>query len=410
MRRRIGTLLAGASGYVIAYACAGFWQASAPTFTDEFAMVVTTTTANETFTIPTQNFGTFDADIEWGDGAVSSVTAWNDAQLQHTYATAGDHLIRVRGSFPNIYFNNAGDGLKVKSVENLGDVGWATLNRAFYGCSNMTSFTAGTTDTSAVTNMSQMFQVCSSLTSLDVSSFDTSAVTNMSNMFYGCSSLTSLDVSSFDTSAVTNMSAMSQGCSSLTSLDVSSFDTSAVTNMSQMFLNCSSLTSLDVSSFDTSAVTNMYATFRGCSSLTSLDVSSFDTSAVTTMYATFLNCSSLTSLDVSSFDTSAVTNMSAMFQGCTSATDIIGPEAFDIEALNSTTSLNNFMQGVTLPTARYDALLINWDAQDPFNSMSPNFGSSKYNAGGAAEAARANLTTAVGSGGDGWIIMDGGAA
>ena len=306
MRRRIGTLLAGASGYVIAYACAGFWQASAPTFTDEFAMVVTTTTANETFTIPTQNFGTFDADIEWGDGAVSSVTAWNDAQLQHTYATAGDHLIRVRGSFPNIYFNNAGDGLKVKSVENLGDVGWATLYKAFYGCSNMTSFTAGTTDTSAVTNMSQMFQVCSSLTSLDVSSFDTSAVT--------------------------------------------------------------------------------------------------------TMYATFLNCSSLTSLDVSSFDTSAVTNMSAMFQGCTSATDIIGPEAFDIEALNSTTSLNNFMQGVTLPTARYDALLINWDAQDPFNSMSPNFGSSKYNAGGAAEAARANLTTAVGSGGDGWIIMDGGAA
>ena len=213
----------------------GIATASAPTFTTEFAMTIATTGANETFTIPCQNNGTFNAGIEWGDGSVSTVTSYNDANLAHTYATAGDHLIRIRGSFPNIHFNNGGDKLKVKSVENLGTVGWTKLDGAFRGCTNMTSFTAGTTDTSSVTNMSTMFRDCSSLTSLDVSNFDTSSVTNMSRMFFNCSSLTSLDLSSFDTSSVTSMSNMFLNCTNLTSLDLSSFDTSSVTNMSSMF-------------------------------------------------------------------------------------------------------------------------------------------------------------------------------
>ena len=429
------------------------WIAS----TTEFAMTVTTTTANETFTIPCQNVGTFAAVIEWGDGSASTVTAYNDANLTHTFATAGDHLIRIRGSFPNIHFNNAGDKLKVKSVHNLGIVGWTRLNNAFFGCSNMTSFTAGTTDTSAVTAMSAMFANCTSLTALDVSSFNTAIVTNMGSMFegctgltaldlssfnttaatnmpfmfFGCSGLTALDVSSFNTTAVANMTYMFYLCNSLTSLDVSSFNTAAVTNMSNMFRSCSSLTALDVSSFNTAAVeataymfygcsgltaldvsnfntaavTNMGSMFRDCSSLTSLDVSSFNTAAVVSMSGTFYGCSSLTALDVSSFNTAAVTNMNTMFYKCSGLTDIIGVEDFNIEGLNSTSDLNNFMNNVTLPTARYDALLSNWDAQEAFDAMTPHFGNSTYTGGGTAAAARANLIS-----NDGWTITDGGIA
>jgi len=85
--------------------------------------------------------------------------------------------------------------------------------------------------------------------------------------------------------------------------------------------------------------------------------------------------------------------------------DVIGVENFNIEALNSTNDLSNFMTSVTLPTSRYDALLVNWDTQDPFNNMTPHFGSSEYTAGGTAAAARANLIST-----DGWTITDGGAA
>jgi surface protein len=117
------------------------------------------------------------------------------------------------------------------------------------------------------------------------------------------------------------------------------------------------------------------------------------------------NCSSLTSLDVSGFDTSSVANMNSMFRDCSSLADIIGVESFDIEGLNSTGDLTNFMTNVTLPTARYDELLVNWDAQEPFDGMSPNFGNSTYTAGSAAATARANLIS-----NDGWTIIDGGTA
>jgi hypothetical protein len=193
----------------------------------------------------------------------------------HTYASAGDHQIRVSGTFPNIYFNNAGDKLKVKSVENKGLTGWLSLISAFRGCSNMTSFVAGNTDTS-----------------------------NVSDMF-----------------------AMLGDNVALVTADMRGFDTSSSRNMNGMFINDSNLTT------------------------------------------------------------------------------ILGVEDFNIEALDATTDLNNFMNGVTMSTARYDALLINWDAQNPFNGMSPNFGGSTYTGGGVAAAARANLIST-----DGWTITDGGIA
>ena len=359
----------------------GIATASAPTFTTEFAMTIATTGANETFTIPCQNNGTFNAGIEWGDGSVSTVTSYNDASLTHTYATAGDHLIRIRGSFPNIRFNNTGDKLKVKSVENLGTVGWTKLEKAFRGCTNMTSFTAGTTDTSSVTNMIEMFRDCTSITSLNVSSFNTSSVTVFSSMFRSCTSLTSLDVTNFDTSSA-----------------------SGANGIQAMFYQCSSLTSLDVSNFDTSSATNFSSVFRQLT-LTSLDVSNFDTSSATYMGYMFTDSNNLTSLDLSNFDTSSAQSMRNMLN-CSSLTSIVGAEDFDITSFNATNGLNSFMDSNgKMTTAQYDALLVKWDAQSVLSNLSPNFGASKYTAGSAAATARANLISS-----DGWTISDGGTA
>ena len=145
---------------------------------------------------------------------------------------------------------------------------------------------------------------------------DTSNVTDMSNMFYCCERLTSLDVSSFNTSKVTNMSGMFSACFVITSLDLSNFDTSKVTNMDYMFCDDSGLTSLDLSNFDTSKVTNMDFMFYNCSKLTSLDLSNFNTSNVTNMSNMFGVCIGLKSLDLSGWDTSKVTSMDSMFEDC----------------------------------------------------------------------------------------------
>jgi surface protein len=370
------------------------------TYGDDFVLVMRTTGEAETVTIPCRNVGVFDAVIDWGDGSTSEITAYNDADLAHEYAVAGDHEIRVSGSFPNIYFNNAGDKLKLIKVLNLGNVGWNTFAASFYGCGNLVEI-LNSSSIAAVTSFTSFCHGCDDLVKLDLSLVDMSDVTAMNAMFYGCAGLTALDVSGFDTAKVTNMYAMFRGCGSLTALDVSGFDTAKVTDMSSMFRDCGSLTALDVSGFNTSQCVTLNAMFYGCAGLTALDVSGFDTAKVTDMSSMFRDCAGLTALDVSGFDTAKVTIIGGMFRGCASLTslDLAG---FDIEAV---TNFADFMVGTTILTSDYDGLLVAWDAQDPNNSLSVNFGGSKYTAGGAAAAARASLIS-----GDSWTITDGGTA
>ena len=70
----------------------GWYALPAPTFTDQFAMTVATTGANEVFTIPCQDVGVFSATVDWGDGATSTITTYNDTDLAHTYASASAML------------------------------------------------------------------------------------------------------------------------------------------------------------------------------------------------------------------------------------------------------------------------------------------------------------------------------
>jgi hypothetical protein len=278
----------------------------------DFIFTIATTGANEVFSIPCSDVGTFNATVDWGDGTTSLITTYNDSDLTHTYANAGDHQIKISGSFPSVRFvaDNT-SGQKVKSVENLGVVGWLLLEYAFQNCVNMTSFRAGKTDTSNVTSMASLFFNCSSLTHFDTAGFDTSSALDFSYMFYG-----------------------------------------------------TGLTSLNVSGFDTTRGLSMMLMFSG------------------------------------NLGTSAPSSL----------TDIVGVENFNIEALhsgpptaNDGNALRHFASLGTLPTYRYDSLLINWAAQNPASGFSPNFGSSKYTAGGAAAAARAKLINT-----NSWTILDGG--
>ena len=343
-----------------------------------FIFKITTTTSPQTFVIPCIAEGTFNATVDYGDGTGSqTVTAYNDSNLTHTFATAGRHTITIDGTFPNVrFFDDAASVLLVDEVVDLGDVGWVNFSRAFRGCSNLTAFNGGTVNTSNVYNMQEMFYNCSNLTVLDVSGFNTSSVTSMSYMFHTCSSLTSLDLSNFDTSSVNSMQQVFHTCLGLTSLDLSNFDTSSVTNSRYMFFNCPSLTSLDLSNFDTSSVTSMQAMFYNCTSLTSLDVSGFDTSSVTTMQQMFQNCTSLTTLNVSSFDTSSVTTMNQMFQSCTNLTSL-NIKHFNV---SSVTNGTRFLQiaNNALTTTQYDELLEAWAVQDVQPNVAWHFGDAQY--------------------------------
>ena len=141
---------------------------------------------------------------------------------------------------------------------------------------------------------------------------DTSNVTDMSNMFDSCSKLTTIP--QIDTSNVTNMSYMFGICSNLTSIPL--LNTSKVKSMYNAFYNCYSLTTIP--QLDTSNVTNMNSMFSNCSSLTTIPL--LDTSKVTNMSYMFSSCYSLTSIP--QLDTSNVTNMNSMFSNCSRIEEI----------------------------------------------------------------------------------------
>jgi surface protein len=163
-----------------------------------------------------------------------------------------------------------------------------------------------------------------------------------------------------------------------------------------VFFGCSNL-GITATDYPIISTTSLAQTFRLCTSLTNPNLSAWDVSSVNDMGRMFYDASSFNQ-DISSWDVSSVTNMGFMFRSASSFNQDIS--SLDI---NQVTNFLDFMVGVTLSTANYDALLIAWDAQGAMSYLGTvNFGSSQYTSGGTAEAARTSLISKWGG------ITDGG--
>jgi len=296
-----------------------------------FAFTARTTGASETFTLPLgSGSGTFNFDVDWGDGSSNTgIISDADPLITHTYATAGDYQIQISGTLTYFRFDDAGDKDKVISIDSNGGVGINSFNMR--GCANLVSIPANLFNSDKPTNLNSCFRDCVSLTAIPL--IDTSAVTNMNSFCRSCTALTS--VAAIDTSNVNNFTLAWVSCTSLTSfpaIDMSSensaFDvwnncsgltsfplltgTSQITGMQGWWKNCSSLASFPL--IDTSSVTNMNGTWEGCTNLASFPL--LDTSNVATFEATWRNNTSLASIPL--IDTSAATSLNAAWAGCTS--------------------------------------------------------------------------------------------
>ena len=287
-------------------------------------------------------------------------------------------------------------------------------------------------DTSSVTNMSQTFKNAQSFNQ-DLSSWDTSNVTNINSMFYGARCFNQ-DLSSWDVSSVTSLQESFRDCLSLiNNANFSGWDTSKVTTMYGTFYNCN-FTTAGLSGWDTSSVTNMSSMFTGAvyfnedigswdtSNVTNMgeifyvayrfnqDLSGWDTSSVTTLAYSFYQTGWYVSnlyLGLSGWNVSNVTSMNGTFMNCRYFNENLS--SWNLASLNSSSALYQFMNGVTLSTTNYDALLNGWNANKLAASngvanwrtdLSPHFGNSKYTSAGSS--ARQDLIDY------GWTITDGG--
>lgn len=155
--------------------------------------------------------------------------------------------------------------------------------------------------------------------------------------------------------------------------------------------------------------TKLNDAFRGCANLTEFSAGASDTSSVTTFAHMLRLCSVLTIPEVR-LDTSSATSLAAMFYD-SPITDLPGVETFDITNLSAEGALVTFMSNgayglsvpSSIPTERYDAMLIAWAAQASGVAAVGNakFGLSQFTAGGEAQDARTLLINTFGIDTDG---------
>jgi len=247
-------------------------------------------------------------------------------------------IVSIKGRFPQIIVNRDDDGnnLKIKSVEQWGDIEWKSMKSAFSDCYNLEINATDTPDLSNVTNMNWMFYNIKQINSDNLNDWDVSNIVSMRALFTYISDFNK-DLSDWDVKNVENMQHMfsntsfNQNISSWVvskvntmyglfeytpfNQNIKDWDVENVTSMHTMFSHASSFNQ-DLSSWDVSKVYSMNQMFSGATSFDS-DISSWDVSRVTDMGFMFSHASSFNQ-DLSSWDVSSVTDMRSMFSNADS--------------------------------------------------------------------------------------------
>jgi surface protein len=297
------------------------------TITDGGAVVLigfittwTTTASLQTITLPLISTGTYDFHVDWGDGSGDDITAYNQAEIAHEYATADTYTMTITGTITGWKFNNGGDKTKIASVENWGPL---VINSpsAFYGCSNLTVSATDIFDVSG-TDLAFTFSYCTSLVSVyGLHNLDVSGVLSLTSFHKGCTNLQSVNASGWDVSSVTSFYGFVQDCNKVTALDITGWDTAAGTTFSAFFIGCLVLpnsvinTAVAVINVSTAA-TNISSCFKNCRLVTSLDLSGWVVTNVTDFSSLFTGCHLLTDVDVSTWNTAKVTAFASCFSNC----------------------------------------------------------------------------------------------
>lgn len=331
--------------------------------------------------------------VDWGDGTSDVITAYDQAELIHGYASSGTYQVSIDGSFNGIEFYNR-DSKKLMSLDNWGTNVFTTMRYAFYRCENMIANYTDTPNTKGVKDFSQMFDDCRMFNG--AVEFDTSAATDMFAMFKNCFVFN--QPVNFDTSNVTRMQVMFNN--NWVFNQSVTFDTSKVTSMMMMFLNAKKFN--QPINFNAPLLTDTTSMFYAALEFNS-PFTLTTSNVLFNLSSTFRKAPVFNSL-VTISDTSGVGTFGRMFDEAFAFDQDIS--AFDPSSLESIVVGGGgawyMMASIPWSTLNYDKLLIAWDA---YGTSDCRFtaGTAKYSAGAPANA-RANMISR------GWQIFDGGPA
>lgn len=224
-----------------------------------FIFDIQTTGASETFSLPLEESGTYGFNVDWGDNSDDDITAWNQGEVTHTYASAGTYEIKITGTIIGWRFNYSGDYNKIYEIKSWGPLRLGNNGGYFYGCSNLTITATDVLDLAGTTDLESLFDGCSSLTTVpSMNEWDMSSVISMRYLFYDAC-LFNQDIGSWDVSSVVDMYNTFYGAC-LFDQDISSWNVSSVVTMYGMFVDASTFDQ-DIGSWDITSVTDMASMF-----------------------------------------------------------------------------------------------------------------------------------------------------
>lgn len=315
--------------------------------------------------LPLVSTGTYNFTVDWGDGNTDTITTWNQAEVTHTYSSAGNYTLTITGQIEGWSFGNSGDRLKILNVTRWGPF---TLigTGGFYGCTNLQSDAADSPNVrSDVTNLSNTFRTCTLFNGV-VNGMQMENITTIDRMFQSCS-LFDQDLSGWQVDSLVNLNVAFWGSSNFTGKGLEQWNPSTVTNLFQSFYNTSF--NADISGWSIGTGLNLDYTFGNTNF--NHDISGWDPAPIS-MQNTF---------------------RFTPFDQDISGWDVTGLAAAD-----------NCFLGGSLSTTNYDLLLVGWEAQATLNSVTFHAGSAKYSAGAPATARAALIAD------HSWTITDGGPA
>ena len=263
---------------------------------------------------------TYNMVVDWGDGTSDTITAYNQAETLHTYASVGTYTITMTGTNGGLRFDNGGDKAKINQISQWGTLD-ISINSAFFGCANL-DVTATDAPKISATNLTNTFRDCTSLTG-GCDNWDVSNVTNFSAMFRGCTDFNG-DVSNWNIESATNLAFVFHSCTNFNQPIGKWNVTSNVTNIEAIVINCTSFNQ-NLGDWDVSGCTKLNNVFNG----TDFDVSFVSnwnvSSACTTLNRMFRDIGdNIGTTDINHWDVSGVTDFAQVFLNCNFNGDITG--------------------------------------------------------------------------------------
>ncbi|MDH5402416.1 MAG: BspA family leucine-rich repeat surface protein [Candidatus Heimdallarchaeota archaeon] len=282
--------------------------------------------ASNQISLPLESTGKYNFIVDWGDNSTNTITTWNQAETNHTYASVGVYDILINGNLSGWSFGNSGDKLKIIELSQWGNMSLGNSGSYFSGASNMVLTATDAPDLSGTTNLERAFKDCSLLGSTgNMNLWNVSSVTKIWGIFQGATSFNQ-PIGNWNTLRITDMSFMFKGATSFNQ-SIENLNMSSVHSMYWMFQDATSFNQ-PIGNWDVSSVQDMTAMFQ--------DATSFNQ-------------------PIGNWDVSSVQDMTAMFQDATSFNQPI--DNWDV---SSVLNMNDMFKDTSLSQNNYDDLLANW--------------------------------------------------